>query len=74
MSLDDRLVGVKFGDVPPDILFPRVAEKIELGLVRPKNGAVGAHPMKADRRGFYEIAQNRLAAPQGLEFAQQGVV
>ena len=26
---DDSPVGVKLGDVPPDILFPRVAEKIE---------------------------------------------
>ena len=71
---DDSLVSVKRGDVPPDILLPRVAEQIELGLVRPKDDAVGAHPMKANRRGFDEIAQNRLAAPQGLEFAQQGVV
>ena len=41
---DDSPVGVKLGDVPPDILLSRVAEKIEFGLVRPKDGAVRRPP------------------------------
>src|SRR3978361_309665 len=72
--VDDSLVRVKFGDVPAEILFFFIPEKIELGLVRPQNGAVGAHPMKADGRGFYEISQNGLATTQGLKFAQQSVL
>ena len=67
--VDDGLVGVKLGNVPADILFARISEKIELRLVRPKDGAVRAHPVKTDRRGFHEIAQHGLAAAQGVKLA-----
>src|SRR5579871_5328043 len=65
--VNDSLVGVKLGNVPADILFAAIPEKIELGLVRPQDCSVRAHPVKADRGGFYKIAQDGLAAAQGLK-------
>src|ERR1043165_9825053 len=55
--LDHGGVRVKFGYVPADILFACIPEKIELGLVHPQDCSVRAHPVKADRRGLHEVAQ-----------------
>lgn len=66
-------VGVKFGNMPADKLVICITEKIQLGLVRPQDRTVRTHPMKADGGGFDEVAEQGLAAPQGLEFVPQYV-
>ena len=44
--LDDRMVRMEFDDVAPDKLASFVPEKVQFGLIRPKDGAVGADQVK----------------------------
>ena len=64
--LDYRPVGVKLSDVMADILFTRVAQQIEFGLIGPKNDAVGSDPLKTYGCIFDEVAEFSFAALQGV--------
>ena len=47
-----------------DILFRLVAEKIQFGLVRPKNSAITPHPVHADGRIIDKVTEFRFAPPK----------
>src|SRR5579883_535918 len=70
----DSLVGVKLGNVAADIFFARIAEKIELRLVRPQDCSVLTYPVKTYGGGFHEIAQRGLASSQDVKLSKQGDV
>ena len=49
-----------------DILFARVAEKIQFGLVGPKDSAVPRHPVHPDCRVVHKVTEVRFAPPEGF--------
>ena len=62
---DGRRVGVEVGDVPPDVLVPRVPQEVELGPVRPQDRPVRADPVQPDGGVLHEVGQLGLLPPQG---------
>jgi len=55
---------VEFGDVPADILIFRVAEQRQFGLVRPKDRAIGSHPVEGDGCILHKIREILLTGTQ----------
>ena len=49
-----------------DILFARIAEKIQFGLVGPKDSAVLPHPVHPNGRIVHKVTEVRFAPPEGL--------
>jgi hypothetical protein len=51
-------------DAAPYVLLPAVTQEVELGSVHPKDGAVRANPVQADRSILKEVVEIPLAAMQ----------
>ena len=58
--MEDRRIGVKFGYIMTEIIFPRVSQEIEFRLVRPQDCAVSCNPVQTEGGGLDEIAKGRL--------------
>jgi hypothetical protein len=63
---DDLLIHVKVGNPTPDVFLRRIAQQVELGLVRTHDCAVRGHEMKADGSVLKEVLQI-LEAPAILD-------
>jgi hypothetical protein len=55
---------MKFGDVPADVFLVRVAEQLELGLVRAKNDAFTADEVQTHCTIIEEVLELLALAPQ----------